>query len=518
MRARKRVSKMTKQKHRGGIIGIILMAVVIVMNVESVAPAAAIGPSQFFWWGFLLVFFFLPYGLITSELSATFTSAGGLYDWIKLAFGKKWGGRLAWYYLINFPLWMTSLAILSTTVCQQVIGHHFSTNTTVVLQLVFIWLVIWIGNLPLADSTWLLKVAAVAKEIIILSLAILGIHLALTRGIANHLTLTNMLPSPHLASLNNLSVILFNFVGFEVLSSLSSTMANPARQIPEAITISGILIAILYVAGAFGMSAAIPYGKLSASAGLMDAFALMIGSWNWFVKLIGGLFMFVLLVEMVSWVLGIEYVTRYAAIDCVLPQMFARRDHHGRPIGTGIFCGVIASWLVLIAPIIPNRDVFTSFFSLNVVAMLMCYALMFPAFWQLRRRYPATRRPFRVPGGPVITTLMAVVPELILLTTLVLTTVPFPGPGHSGKVVIFFGTIVMVIMGEVVIVIGQHETADHPFLLSKTVDSKRHLISHPMVIPMYHWHYGKRLVPLKGKRFRHGQRRRPRPNVIRKRP
>lgn len=509
---------MAKQGHKGGIIGIVLMAVVIVMNVESVAPAAAIGPSQFFWWVFLLLFFFLPYGLITSELSATFTSAGGLYDWIKLAFGKKWGGRLAWYYLINFPLWMTSLAILSTTVFQQVLGRHFSTNTIILFELIFIWIIIWIGNLPVADSTWLLKVAAVAKEAIILSLAIMGIHLAITHGIANHLTLANMMPSPHLASLNNLSVILFNFVGFEVLSSLSSTMTNPAKQIPQAITISGIVIAILYVAGAFGMSAAIPYSHLSASAGLMDAFALMVGSWNWFVKLIGILFMFTLLIEMVSWVLGIEYVTRYAAIDCVLPQMFARRDHHGRPIGTGVFCGLIASWLVLIAPIMPNKDVFTSFFSLNVVAMLMCYALMFPAFWQLRHRYPKVNRPFKIQGGRVLVTLMALVPELILLTTLILTTIPFPGPGHTGKVVIFFGTIVMIVVGEVVIFIGQHETPDHPYLLSRAVDSTHHEISHPLVIPAYHWQSGKRLVPMKGQRFRHAEQRRRRPELVRKKP
>lgn len=509
---------MAKNKTGGGVIGIVLMAVVIVMNVESVAPAAAIGPSQFFWWGLLLVFFFLPYGLITSELSSTFTSAGGLYDWIKLAFGKKWGGRLAWYYLINFPLWMTSLAILFSTVLQQILRRNLTTNSVIIVELIFIWTIIFIGNLPLADSTWLLKVAAVAKEIIILSLAIMGIHLAVTHGIANHLTVANMLPSPHLASLNNLSVILFNFVGFEVLSSLSSTMKDPAHQIPQAITISGIVIAVLYVAGAFGMSAAIPYGKLSASSGLMDAFALMVGSWNWFVKLIGMLFMLVLLVEMVSWVLGIEYVTRYAALDCVLPQMFAKRDHHGRPIGTGIFCGLIASWLVLIAPLIPNRDLFTSFFSLNVVAMLMCYALMFPAFWQLRRKYPHLKRPFKVPGGFGLTTLIALIPEAILLTTLVLTTIPFRGPGQASKMVIMFGTINLIIMGEVAIFVGQHETPDHPYILSETVQRYRPLIGHPLVLPMYRWNYGKQLVRFKDPRRLKPQKHYKKPEYVRKKP
>lgn len=46
----------------------VLAAVCIVLVVESSAPAAAIGNAQFFWWIFLLLGFFLPYGLISAEL------------------------------------------------------------------------------------------------------------------------------------------------------------------------------------------------------------------------------------------------------------------------------------------------------------------------------------------------------------------------------------------------------------------------------------------------------------------
>ena len=59
------------------------MSVVVIMVVESVAPAAAIGPSQFFWWIFLLILFFILYGLISSELGTTYTGDGGLYDWVR---------------------------------------------------------------------------------------------------------------------------------------------------------------------------------------------------------------------------------------------------------------------------------------------------------------------------------------------------------------------------------------------------------------------------------------------------
>lgn len=105
----------------------VLMSVVVIMVVESAAPAAAIGPSQFFWWLFLLVFFFLPYGLISSELGTTYTGDGGLYDWVKEAFGTRWGGRLAWLYWINYPIWMASLAVLFS----QVIGTIFQMKLSI---------------------------------------------------------------------------------------------------------------------------------------------------------------------------------------------------------------------------------------------------------------------------------------------------------------------------------------------------------------------------------------------------
>lgn len=65
------------------------MAVCVVLVVESAAPAAAIGSSQFFWWIALLILFFLPYGLVSAELGTTYDDEGGIYDWVKRAFGRN---------------------------------------------------------------------------------------------------------------------------------------------------------------------------------------------------------------------------------------------------------------------------------------------------------------------------------------------------------------------------------------------------------------------------------------------
>lgn len=125
-----------KKKFR--LFDAVLMSVVVILVVESAAPAAAIGTSQFFWWIFLLVMFFLPYGLISSELGTTYAGDGGLYDWVKKAFGPRWGGRLAWLYWINYPIWMASLAVLFAQVAGTILKLKFNTLTSIIIQLVFV--------------------------------------------------------------------------------------------------------------------------------------------------------------------------------------------------------------------------------------------------------------------------------------------------------------------------------------------------------------------------------------------
>ena len=57
---------MAKKKFR--LIDVILSLICVVFVAEAIAPAAAIGNSQFFWWIFLIVTFLIPYGLAVAEL------------------------------------------------------------------------------------------------------------------------------------------------------------------------------------------------------------------------------------------------------------------------------------------------------------------------------------------------------------------------------------------------------------------------------------------------------------------
>ncbi|MBQ8717126.1 MAG: APC family permease [Clostridia bacterium] len=429
----------------------VLAAVCIVLVVESSAPAAAIGNAQFFWWIFLLIGFFLPYGLISAELGTTYEGEGGIYDWVERAFGKRWGSRVAWYYYINFSLWMGSLAVLFTDILSVLTGRDFPLLLTVLLQLAFIWIVVIMSNYKISESKWILNIAAILKAFLMLSIGGLGIYVAITRGSANEFTLSSFLPSFTSGGLSYVSVIMFNFLGFEVVTTFASEMQNPNREIPRAIVLGGFIIAFFYLLSAFGIGVAVPVDELSASGGILDSFNLLLGgNGGIFLTVVGLIFLYTLVANLLSWSLGVNNVACYAAERNALPAFLGKRDLRGLPIGANLTNGIIASAIVLIAPFIPSEDVFWSFFALNMITLLLSYVLLFPAFLKLRRMDPDIERPFRVGGGKTRLLLMTYVPMVLLILAIFFSIIPLNGAEIPEKMPLLIGTLIAVLAGEII--------------------------------------------------------------------
>lgn len=436
----------------------VLLAVTVVLVAESVAPAAAVGPSQFFWWLLLLICFFLPYGLVSAELGTTYDDEGGIYDWVKRAFGPRNGGRVAWYYWINYPLWMGSLAVLVPTTITQIFGTEFGAVSSIVIPLVFIWLVTVVSLFRISDSKWILNLAAIFKVTIMVSLGAIGVYFAITKGVANTFTVKTMLPSLDVTSLSFLSVIIFNFLGFEVVTSMSSEMNNPQKDIPKALIMGGILIALFYLLAAFGVGVAIPFDQLTTDSGLIDSFSILLGSTGgWFVTIVGLMFLYTLAANLISWAYGVNYVALYASENHSLPKIFKWKSKKtDMPIGAPLLNGIVASVLVLIIPImnaVGLEDIFWSFFALNLVTLLASYIYMFPAFIKLRKIDPDRERPFKVKAEGTMLKVITYVPLVLLVASVIFTVVPLDTTQEElmFKLPLLIGTVISAIIGEIIV-------------------------------------------------------------------
>ena len=447
------MSEAPKKKFR--LIDAIMTVICVVFVAEAAAPVAAIGNSQYFWWIFLLITFLLPYGLISSELGTTYEGDGGIYDWVSKAFGNKWGGRVSWYYWINFPLWMASLALMFPNIISLLTGTEMGLVPSLLIELAFVWIIVLISFNSICDSAWILNGAAVIKILIALTLGILGIYGAVTHGVANEYTLSSMLPKFDLNSLSYISVILFNCLGFEVVCTFAGDMENPKKQIPQSIIAGGLVIAAIYIFMAFGIGVAIPSDQISTSTGLVASVQILTGSTRGVIVIAVAIgFLLTLFGNMISWSLGVNNVAAYSAENGDMPGVFKIRSKKtNMPIGSAVMNGLVASLVLIIAPFMPNEDLFWSFFALNLVMFLLSYLPVFPAFIKLRKTDADTERPFKVPGSPLFLKILASLPMILIVIALIFTAIPlsFDAETLSSKLPITIGAVIFIIIGEVIV-------------------------------------------------------------------
>lgn len=443
----------------------ILTVITVIFVAEAASPAAAIGNAQFFWWIFLMLTFLLPYGLIVSELGTTYADdEGGIADWVRRAFGDKWGSRVSWYYWVNFPLWIAALAVLFPPTIDLLTGGHLNLFWSILIELGFIWIVVFLSFSKTSDSAWIMNLTAVLKVSIALAVGFLGIYYVVNHGFAGDMSPATFVPSFDASALTYLSIILFNFMGFEALAVFAKDMENPRKQIPKAIIVGGIAIAAIYLFSSFGVGAAIPAAEISVESGIIEAVGIMAGIGTPIYLLIGIIFLVTLFGNMTSWSFGVNYVAAHSAQKRNLPKPFAHMNEKGVPTGAALINGVCATVIVLIAPLLDMAgftDFFWIFFAMQIVFLLIAYAPLFPAFLKLRSADPNSHRVFKVPGGKWAIRIYAFLPVLMLALALIATAVPLNGSEEElSKIPILIGVLVFVVLGEVVRILSSRGRKD----------------------------------------------------------
>ena len=447
----------------------ILGTVCLTLVCESVMPTAAIGNTQYFWWILLLVCFCLPYGMITAELGTTYPSEGGMYDWVKRAFGPKWAGRVAWNYWINFPLWISSLAVAVTDIIAGMFGVELSIVTLLCIQLLYIWFVTFLGTKRVGESKYIVNLGTVFKVVLLLGIGALGIYAFISTGhSANPITSAkDLFPGLNLSDLSFVSIILFNFMGFEVVGTWANDMDDPKKQIPKALIIGGLLMAFFYVLPATGFNVALPANADWIGAGaeivvdVLNALFATVGLGASSIKVLviiaGCMFVYTFIANIASWSFGVNEVAKYAAEDGSLPKAFTKTNKEGVPYMASIINGIVAS-IIVIAGIIASfvsesfEAGFSLFFCLSWITLLVGYIPMFLAFLKLRKTDKDAKRPYKVPGGNVMIHVAAIVPFVILILGVLFTLFgDFTKDYIMGNIPLIAGVVISFIIEEILV-------------------------------------------------------------------
>ena len=400
-----------------GRADLLLFSVSAILTIDTLASAASLGVSWFGWWALTMVVFFVPYGLITAELGAAWPGEGGLYVWVREALGPRWGSLAAWFYWINNAYWVPSVyMVFAGTFHAIFLRAHLpaalqdgsgATWLQAGIAIVVTWLTVAIGVVRLQVSKWVPNVGAVVKVAIFVVLGGLGmLSLAAGNRPANVFSWSAIAPDLG-ESLRFLPVLVYNVLGFELMSSAGEEMRDPQRDVPRVILHSGLLISVVYMLGVAGILISVPVAELSLVTGTWDALAALGKPWGaWadgLVLAMGIGFLYACVANIVTWSLGVNRVAAAAAAEGALPSALGRlHPRYNTPHRAFVIMGVISTVLLLGNAALSSSsasNVFWMLFKLSGLCFLISYLMVFPAFAILRRTRPGQPRPYRVPGG-----------------------------------------------------------------------------------------------------------------------
>lgn len=442
-----------------------LFTVSAILLLDTLAAAAAVGVSSIFWWLFLGLVFFLPFGFISAEMGTTYPEQGGVYAWVRNAFGKRWGSRVSWAYWVNTALWCPAIFILFAGVFKQLFAPDLSLAWQIGIGIALSWIAVAVNVMTLDVGKWVPNLGAILKIIIFSTLIIGGLFYVLENGMANTISLETMTPNWS-SSLEYIPAIIYGMLGFELMCSSSDEIENPARDIPKAILYSGLIILAFYVFGTVAVLAAIPVADVNLVEGLVDTLRLFFGGstlGNSFVVLLGIAALYTFFSNGVTWALGCNRTMAEAAIEGELPAIFAKEHpKHGTPVGAAVAMGVVSSLVLVLYGVMAadNEDLFWSLFSFSAVIFLLTYIGMMLAFIKLRRDDANKNRPYRVPGGEVLAKIMALTCLAVIILAIVLFIyVPGTDDGAGMQWPVLIGTIVTMLVGEVMVRLAERGSA-----------------------------------------------------------
>ena len=443
-----------------GRFDLVLFTICAILTIDTLASSASMGLAWFSWWAITMTVFFIPYGLITAELGAAWPGEGGVYVWVREAFGPTWGSFVAWMYWINNAYWIPSVYLIFA----GTFGHMFLKTQSpwqdAGIAIALTWVTVLIGVVRLEISKWVPNLGAVIKAVIFLALGVLGLS-ALFKGrpSANAFSARGLLPKWN-DSIAYLPALLYSTFGFELMSSAGGEMRHPKRDVPVVILWSGALIAVLYSFAIGGILFAVPTGKLSIVTGTWDALAVLGRQWgragDTVVFLLGLGFLYACVANVVTWSLGANRVAAVAAEEGVLPAALGRlHPRFQTPAFAFVVMGLVSTGLLVGGALLSSdqSNIFFMTFRLTSLCLLLCYLLVFPAFLVLRRRRPDQPRPYVAPGGPVGAAVAAWVCTLYIFGACILYFVPSPTSEAPLKEALILGAemLVTVVVGYLLI-------------------------------------------------------------------
>jgi putative glutamate/gamma-aminobutyrate antiporter len=392
------------------VLSVFTLAMINVAAVGSVKNwpiTAEYGFSSIFYFLLAALIFFLPISLVAAELATGWPKSGGVFVWVKEAFGHRTGFLAIWLLWIENAFWYpTILSFIAATIA-YIFDPSLSNNTFYTLSIILV--AFWgatLANLRgMKISGWISSFGVVFGAfipgglIIILGMIWYFTNQPLQISMSWDSLIPNMGSADQLVFFTG---VLLSLCGMEMSAIHARDVRHPQKDYPKAILLSAALIIGLSILGVLAIASVIPQKNISLVAGSMQAFSYFVDAYGlkWLTPYIAALIAAGAFGSLSTWVIGPTKGLLAAARSGDLPPYFRAVNPSGMPTRLLLVQAIFVSILSLIFVLMPT--VSSAFWILSAIVAqlyLVMYILLFAAAIKLRYKKPKTQRPYQIPGG-----------------------------------------------------------------------------------------------------------------------
>jgi APA family basic amino acid/polyamine antiporter len=349
----------------------------------------------------------LTYG----EMGAMNPDAGGLYVYIRDAFGELWAFLYGWTALLVIASGScATLAVAFSAYLGQIVPlSPLAAKVISVLMIVTTMVINVRGTRQSADvQNWSTGLKVTALVVVSVVLLIGGKH--------GDTTAATTVPQPAHLSFSMFATamigVLWAYEGWQYATFAAGETRDPQRTFPRGIIVGTACLIAIYILANLGYIAALgPVRAAQSQRIAADAVGALLG------PIAGKIIAAIILVSMFSAANGLTLTAPRLYYSMSRDGVFFRKLAEVHPrFGTPAFAVVVCSlWAMVLAV----TGTFEQLFTYVVFVGWIFYALGGIAIFVYRRRLPNAVRPFRVPGYPITPLLFVAAAAAVVVNTVV---------------------------------------------------------------------------------------------------
>lgn len=395
------------KKHKLSVFTLMMINVAAILSLRALPGLAEYGWSLIFYLALGSVCFFVPSALVSAELASGWDADGGVYLWVKEAFGPKWGFvAIFMQWVENLP-WFPAVLAFAASAIAYIFDPALAENKYFIVAVIQIalWVTTFLNFRDMKMSAFFSSSGAIVGTIIPgLLIIVLGLdHVLSGKPIQIPFSPGALMPDiDSLQQLMLLAAMLVSFTGMEMSAVHVNEVRKPSVNYPKAIFAACIIIIGLSTMGSLAIAMVVPADGVSLSAGVCQAFdkLFQIHQMPFMTPIICFLLAYGALTMVITWMVGPSKGIREVAKEGYLPKWWQKTNQYGIPtniliIQSGLSAAM--SCVILVMPTVSSAFMLMS--ALAVQLYLIMYLLMFAAAIKLRYSHPDVKRGYIIPGG-----------------------------------------------------------------------------------------------------------------------